>query len=95
MKILQVSAVLLLLFLTARSRGNRTRSSTDCPTTIQLLSYFPCVTIENVTSLEECDIFAYIAAQLAMDEVNRSSEVLPGVEFQVIPFATGVCGKLI
>ena len=44
--------------------------------------------MENV-SVEDCDIFAYVAALLAMEEVHATSGMLPGVPFEVVPIATG------
>ena len=63
-------------------------------TRIRLLSYFPCTT---ALSPDECDVFAYAAAELALEEVNGfiSSDSFPGgalesVVFELLPVSEAV-----
>ena len=60
-------------------------------TRMRLLSYFPCTTAR---SPDECDVFAYAAAVLAVEEVNGfiSSDSWPGreLEFELLPVSEAV-----
>ena len=62
----------------------------DTTNGITLLSYFPCTddTTVDVNSLGECDVFAYAAARLAVDRVNRAG-ILGNTSLNLLPVATG------
>lgn len=58
---------------------------------ITFLSYFPCTDDTSVDSLGECDIFAYTAARLAVDTVNKAG-ILGNNTLKLLPVATSkVC----
>ena len=88
--------VLLIVALSFRggiSKGGDERHITR----MRLLSYFPCTTAR---SLDECDVFAYAAAELGVEEVNwlLSSNLLPGgalenVIFELLPVSEAVSAR--
>ncbi len=54
---------------------------------VKILSYFPCTTVEGPASVEKCDIFAYVAVQLALDRIQQDQSI--DINVTLIPFETG------
>ena len=77
------SLSLVLLFQTFT--GESTQSA-ECKT-IKFLSYFPCTSVTDSTSFEKCDVFAYVAAQVAVDRINNDPKL--AVNITLVPIATG------
>lgn len=65
------------------------------PRTIQFLSFFPCTNSSSVTLPEECDIFAYAAAQLAVERINSNTSILSNTTLELLPIATKLVSKSI
>ena len=90
--------VLLVMALSFRGGISQEDNSTGHSVKrMRLLSYFPCTTAR---SPDECDVFAYAAAVLAVEEVNwlLSSDLLPGralenVVFELVPVSETVSAR--
>ena len=90
--------VLLIAALSFRG-GISQDGGEDVTGRMRLLSYFPCIT---ALSPDECDVFAYAAAELAVEEVNWfiSSDSFPGgaldsVVFELIPVSEAVSANYV
>ena len=75
-----------LWFLLGLLVGHLLCTSSQCES-IRFLGYFPCV--DEFTSVEDCDIFTYTAAVLAVERINGDPRVLNGSTVELIPIATG------
>ena len=66
-------------------RGSLVPLSTNCSnlTLVHFLSYFPCVNVSSEEELKRCDIFAYVAATMAVERINRDPEVLSNARAEV------------
>ena len=58
---------------------------------LTFLSYFPCTDLPdgNATHfVEKCDLLTYVAATLAVEEINSNQDVLSGSFVNLVSFAT-------
>ena len=58
---------------------------------ITFLSYFPCTDLPEGNAshfVETCDLLTYVAARVAMDEINSREDILNGSFVNLVPFAT-------
>ncbi len=84
-----ISTVIALLTISLSLQPSftvRDQPQTPC-NAIKILSYFPCTTVEGPASVEECDVFAYVAAQLALDRIQQDQSI--AINVTLIPFETG------
>ena len=51
------------------------------------MSYFPCVNVSSEEELKGCDIFAYVAAEMAAERINRDHEVFEKTELRLAPIS--------
>ena len=80
--------VLLIVALSFRGGISQGGDERHNVTRVRLLSYFPCITAR---SLNECDVFAYAAAELAVEEVNSLRRgALENVTFELLPVSEAV-----
>ena len=68
-----------------RTLSNFIPSSLNCSnlTLVHFLSYFPCVNVSREEELKGCDIFAYVAAEMAAERINRDHEVFEKTELSL------------
>ena len=58
---------------------------------ITFLSYFPCTDLAEGNAshfVETCDLLTYVAARVAVDEINSREDILNGSFVNLVPFAT-------
>ena len=72
-----------------RTLSNFIPSSLNCSnlTLVHFLSYFPCVNVSGEEELKGCDIFAYVAAEMAAERINRDHEVFEKTELRLAPIS--------
>ena len=79
------TASLSLILLLQIFPGESTQTA-ECKT-IKILSYFPCNSVTDLSSFDKCDVFAYVAAQVAVDMINNDPNLT--VNVTLMPIATG------
>lgn len=69
--------------------------STNCSNLrlAHFLSFFPCVNVSSVEDLAECDVFAYVASELAVERINRNPEILGGTLVRLAPISDVVTSQ--
>ena len=56
-------------------------------TLVHFLNFFPCVHVSSSADVERCDIFAYVAAEMAVERINSDSTILPNTEVRLAPIS--------